>query len=261
MVPKHASPACYKLALASANATRHALISRLHVLLQSCVHLPPCPCPCPCFCIPLRDCSQGTPLLQVLQGLAAPGSSAHWLFRWLSRLLHTPCCLPCHPPCPWPAEQEPILRLSTSCQRCQPTCTAFSSTRRLGGKQVWIHEHKTCHVACCHQQLACRHQHLHLLHSVGGHDTEDDWDARIQASAEDAACGRAYYGVEMRRGAPHLQAKPKLCLKQVCARSFASCAVRLLGLCYSQCHKGSTKLLLDYNSESGKCFSTVPLHK
>lgn len=82
----------------------------------------------------------------------------------------------------------------------------------LGGKQVWMQDHTTCHAACCHEQRACRNRHLHLLHGVGGHDTEDDWDARIQASAEDAACGRAYYGVKVRRGAPHLQAEAQTVL-------------------------------------------------
>ena len=68
--------------------------------------------------------------------------------------------------------------------------------------------------AACMRKTASarRKQHLHLLHGVGGHDTEDDWDARIQASAEDAACGRAYYGVKMRRGAPHLQAEAQTVL-------------------------------------------------
>ena len=45
----------------------------------------------------------------------------------------------------------------------------------------------------------------HLLHGVGGHDTEDDRDSRVQASAQHAARGRADDSIKVRRGPSHLR--------------------------------------------------------
>ena len=65
VVPKHASHACHKLALALAHATRHALISRSYVLLQTYACLPPYPCPLLLF-----------PPQRLLPGEAIPAGAA-----------------------------------------------------------------------------------------------------------------------------------------------------------------------------------------
>lgn len=234
------------------HATRHALISRSHVLLQTYACLPPYTCPL-LLCPPQR----------LLPGEAIPAGAAKprcaRLFSTLAvSMAVTAASYPLLPALP-PA-------LSMACRAtarieaqhlmpsCQPTCNSFSSTccwvaSRCGCRTT---QHATPHavMSSVHAEIGictCSMVSVVMTQKMTGMPASKPALRTPLVAALTTASKCAVAPLTCRR-------KLRLCLQQGWGRFFACThAVRLLELCHCQClmcrcKMGSTKLLPDFSS-------------